>query len=319
LLLSSATAYNNYCRPELADSEEDGMGIQLEEARHPCVELQENVEFIPNNVNLIYGESSFLIVTGPNVCICLFHELSFSLKSRSHAVPCTRTQMGGKSTYIRALGASVVLAQIGCYVPATKARINLCHHLLARVGAGDLPDRGISTFMAEMLEASSILQQASRRSLIMIDELGRGTSTFDGYGLARSIAEHIVDEIGCLAVFATHFHELTALEEKKMVKNAHVSAQKGQHGLTFMYQVKPGPCLESFGIQVAEMANVPKVVVEDAKRKAKELERFEYSHQTAEEDKIYVDGFANLDLDALLTSHGNDAEKQASLKKALYA
>eukprot|EP00977_Amphora_coffeiformis_P022420 scaffold10861_cov180-Amphora_coffeaeformis.AAC.7 len=227
--------------------------------------------------------------------------------------------MGGKSTYIRALGASIVLAQIGCYVPASKARINLCHHLLARVGAGDLPDRGISTFMAEMLEASSILHQASRRSLIMIDELGRGTSTFDGYGLARSIAEHIVDEIGCLSVFATHFHELTALEEKKMVENAHVSAQKGQHGLTFMYQVRPGPCLESFGIQVAEMANVPKVVVEDAKRKAKELERFEYSHQTAEEDNAFVAGFADMDLDVLLLSHGSDKEKQVALKQALSA
>ena len=237
----------------------------------------------------------------------------------SHFVLHHRTQMGGKSTYIRALGASIVLAQIGCYVPASKARVNLCHHLLARVGAGDLPDRGISTFMAEMLEASSILQQASRRSLIMIDELGRGTSTFDGYGLARSIAEHIVEEIGCLSVFATHFHELTALEEKKMVENAHVSAQKGQHGLTFMYQVRPGPCLESFGIQVAEMANVPKLVVEDAKRKAKELEHFEYSHQTAEGDSIFVDGFAHLDLDAILMSHGSDIEKRAALKNALCA
>lgn len=225
--------------------------------------------------------------------------------------------MGGKSTYIRALGASILMAQIGCFVPASKARINLCHHLLARVGAGDLPDRGISTFMAEMLEASGILQQASRRSLIMIDELGRGTSTWDGFGLARAIAEYIVDEIGCLSVFATHFHELTAMGEKPVVQNAHVTAQKGEHGLTFMYQVRPGPCLESFGIQVAEMANVPKVVVQDAKRKASELERFEYSHQSAQEDETYLERFANVDLDALLANQGTDEEKKAALQQAL--
>jgi DNA mismatch repair protein MSH2 len=236
--------------------------------------------------------------------------------------------MGGKSPYIRALGANVLLAQIGCYVPASKARINLCHHLLARVGAGDLPDRGISTFMAEMIEASGILQQASRRSLIMIDELGRGTSTWDGFGLARAIAEYIVDEIGCCTVFATHFHELTALgDTKSMVQNAHVTAQKGQHGLTFLYQVRPGPCLESFGIQVAEMANVPHIVVQDAKRKASELERFEYSHQTVakttmkdDEDALFLDQFVNVDLDSVLANANQDpSSAMENLKTMLFA
>jgi DNA mismatch repair protein MSH2 len=250
--LAHVAAYSptGYCKPILTDGDEDGLGIELKGARHPCVELQDSMEYIPNDISLIFGESNFLMVTGPN--------------------------MGGKSTYIRALGAIVTLAQIGAYVPCTFAKINIVHHILARVGAGDVQNSGISTFMAEMLEASSILRTATKRSLIIIDELGRGTSTFDGYGLAKAISEYIVDDIGCMTVFATHFHELTSLEDRRaMVKNCHVTAATDPtNGLTFMYEVKPGPCLESFGIQVAELASMPASVVADAKRRAKTLENF---------------------------------------------
>lgn len=226
--------------------------LRIERGRHPVVEAVREQPFEPNDLDL-HPDRRMLVITGPN--------------------------MGGKSTYMRQNALIVLLAHIGSYVPATRAVIGPIDRILTRIGAGDDLARGQSTFMVEMAETSYILHHASAQSLVLMDEIGRGTSTYDGLALADAVARHLAHHNRCYTLFATHYFELTALADESVgggasgIANVHLDAVEHGDRLVFMHAVKDGPANRSFGLQVAALAGLPKSTVAQARRRLAELEQ----------------------------------------------
>ncbi len=231
--LAEVAVEREYVRPEIDES----MEIEIKNGRHPVVELY--TDFVPNDTH-INEDARFIILTGPN--------------------------MAGKSTYMRQVALITILAQIGSFVPAEQAKIGIVDRIYTRVGASDDIIRGRSTFMVEMVELANILNTATERSLILLDEIGRGTSTYDGLAIAWSVSEYIHMKIKARTIFATHYHHLIDLENiLEGVKNYHIAVKETPDGLVFVRKVMPGGMSKSYGIEVARLAGVPKQVIDRAR------------------------------------------------------
>ncbi|MCB0413488.1 MAG: DNA mismatch repair protein MutS [Bdellovibrionales bacterium] len=236
-----AVEYNYTC-PKLS---RERSFIQLKGSRHAVVEQTTSAHFVPNDIAIESGHC--LLLTGPN--------------------------MAGKSTLMRQVALTVMLAQMGSFVPATEAHLGLFEKLFTRIGASDFLSEGLSTFMVEMQETAEMLKMSNSRSLVILDEVGRGTSTYDGMSLAQSILEYLVKKTTAVTLFATHYHEITQLEKMyEQVHNAHMSISEHSKDLQFLYKLKLGPANKSYGIQVAELAGLPKAVTQRAQGLLKNLE-----------------------------------------------
>ncbi len=245
-------ANRNYCRPQFDDSGD----IEEVEGRHPVVEVPELTgstdRFVPNDLFLNATTHAILVLTGPN--------------------------MGGKSTYLRQAALTVIMAQMGSFVPARKLRMGIVDRIFTRIGASDNLARGRSTFMVEMTETAAILNTATPRSLVLLDEIGRGTATYDGLAIAWAAIEYLHARTRAKTLFATHYHELTELADQLSgVKNYHVSVKESAGGIVFLRKVEPGAADRSYGIEVAKLAGLPNEVITRAREVLKEHESAEHA------------------------------------------
>ncbi|MCX6827554.1 MAG: DNA mismatch repair protein MutS, partial [candidate division Zixibacteria bacterium] len=247
--LSNLAAERMYCCPEIDES----ATLKIVAGRHPVIEnILSSGSFIVNDLSLSADEDRLMILTGPN--------------------------MSGKSTYLRQIGLIVILAQIGSFVPAESAHIGLVDRVFTRVGAIDYLARGQSTFLVEMIETSNILHNATGKSLILLDEVGRGTSTFDGLSIAWAVVEYINEQIKARTIFATHYHELTGLSALyDRILNCQVAVKRWEDKIIFLHKIIPGGCDDSYGIEVARLAGIPKSTINRSKELLRLLESGKFS------------------------------------------
>ncbi len=255
--LATVAKENKYCRPEIAE----GGALEISEGRHPVVEAISKERFVPNDCTLDNGDSRTMIITGPN--------------------------MAGKSTYLRQVALITYMAHIGSFVPAKRARIPLTDRIFTRIGASDNLILDRSTFMVEMTEVTNILRNATERSLLILDEVGRGTSTFDGLSIAWAVIEHLTQKVRAKTLFATHYHELTELEGKlEGVKNYKINVREIAGSIVFLRKIVRGGASRSFGVEVAALAGVPEDVTLRAKVILKELERGEKKRAASPQEEV---------------------------------
>jgi len=287
--LSELASHRNYSRPTV----DVGDRLKIIGGRHPIIEVTQEEPFVPNDAYLDREEDQILIVTGPN--------------------------MGGKSTFLRQVALICILAQMGSFVPAKEALIGVVDRIFTRIGAMDFLSRGQSTFMVEMLETANILNNISPRSLILLDEIGRGTSTFDGLSIAWAVAEylHEKEETKPKTLFATHYHELTELAlTLNRIKNYHVSVKEWKEDVIFLRKIVSGPSDQSYGIHVAKLAGIPRIVVERAKEILFNLEKKELD-ETGLPRIAYRSSRKRDKAQLLLFREDRDQEIMEDIKKAL--